>query len=73
VLAGPAEATEIGNLAVQAIALGELGSLDDAREVVRRSFAPDVYEPGERAGWDEAYARFTELVASAAALAAGRR
>jgi rhamnulokinase len=73
VLAGPAEATEIGNLAVQAIALGELGSLDDAREVVRRSFAPDVYEPGERAGWEEAYARFTELVASAAALAGGGR
>ena len=37
---GPAEATLVGNLLVQAIALGELGSLAEAREVVRRSFAP---------------------------------
>ena len=37
VLAGPAEATSIGNLLVQAIATGELGSLDELRDVVRRS------------------------------------
>jgi rhamnulokinase len=61
VLAGPEEATEIGNLAVQAIALGELASLAEAREVVRASFAPTVYEPGERGPWDEASARL-ELV-----------
>jgi rhamnulokinase len=62
VLAGPAEATEIGNLAVQAIALGELGSLGEAREVVRRSFAPTVHEPRGREAWDEAYGRFERLV-----------
>jgi rhamnulokinase len=72
VLAGPAEATQIGNLALQAMALGELGSLAEAREVVCRSFAPEVYEPGERAAWDEAYGRFTEVVAGAAP-AGGRR
>jgi len=58
VLAGPAEATLIGNAAVQAMALGELSSLDEVREVVRASFAPVAYEPLERARWDEAYARF---------------
>jgi len=73
VLAGPAEATEIGNLAVQAMALGELGSLEEAREVVRGSFAPEVYEPADRAAWGEAYGRFTELFAGAAVLAGGRR
>jgi rhamnulokinase len=61
VLAGPAEATEIGNLTVQAIALGELGSLAEAREVVRASFAPTVYEPREGYPWDEAYARLERL------------
>ena len=35
-LAGPEEATLLGNLLVQAIALGELGSVAEAREVVRR-------------------------------------
>lgn len=62
VFAGPAEATEIGNLAVQAIALGELASLEQAREVIRRSFAPTIYEPREREGWEAAYGRFAAIV-----------
>ncbi len=40
VIAGPEEATLVGNLLVQAMALGELASLGEAREVVRRSFVP---------------------------------
>jgi len=70
VLAGPAEATLIGNLLVQAIGLGELGSLAEAREVIRNSFAPAVYEPAERNAWDEAYGRFRELAPRAEALVA---
>jgi rhamnulokinase len=65
VLAGPADATEIGNLLVQTLALGELGSLDDAREVVRASFPPTVYEPADRAPWDDAYGRLGELAQAA--------
>jgi rhamnulokinase len=64
VLAGPEEATTIGNLLVQAIALGELSSLDEAREVVRASFSPSVHEP--TADWREARARFDELLAVSA-------
>jgi rhamnulokinase len=60
VLAGPEEATTIGNLLVQAIALGELASLDEGRELVRASFAPTVYEPS--GDWSEARARFDELL-----------
>ena len=44
-LAGPAEATSIGNLLVQAIATGELDSLDELRDVVRRSARVARYEP----------------------------
>jgi rhamnulokinase len=65
VLAGPVEATEIGNLLVQAIGLGALGSLAEAREVVRDSFPLTVYEPGDRGPWDQAFARFTQLAGGA--------
>jgi rhamnulokinase len=63
VVAGPAEATEIGNLLVQAIALGEVASLDEARSVVRASFEPTVYEPQESSAWREARERFEEIAA----------
>jgi rhamnulokinase len=64
VLAGPADATEIGNLLVQLLALRELGSLEQAREVVRASFPPTAYEPAGAAPWDEAYSRLEQLAQS---------
>ena len=63
VLTGPVEATAMGNSLMQAVALGHLGSLWDARAVVRDSSEVLTFEPGERAGWDEAYDRFLRLVA----------
>ena len=57
VVTGPIEATAIGNLMVQAIALGHIATLDDARAIVANSFELYAFEPGQRAGWDEAYAR----------------
>jgi rhamnulokinase len=71
VLAGPAEATLIGNLLVQAIALGELESVEQARAVVRASFVPDVYEPSLSPTWAEARTRFTELLGSRAGMEVG--
>jgi rhamnulokinase len=61
VRAGPVEATAIGNLAVQAIAAGELGSIAEARELVARSFPITVYDP--TGSWSEARARFAAIVA----------
>jgi rhamnulokinase len=61
VLAGPPEATAIGNLMVQAIALGHVGSLADLRRVVRRSFPVITYQPSEASTWQEAYERFQKL------------
>ena len=61
VYAGPEEATVVGNLLVQAMTLGELGSLGEARDVVRSSFEQTVYEPVLDAGWREARARFAAL------------
>ena len=45
VVAGPAEATSIGNICSQLIARGELSGISEARELVRRSCEPTVYEP----------------------------
>jgi rhamnulokinase len=59
--AGPAEATLVGNLIVQAMALGELASLDEAREIVRGSFTVDTYEPAATPEWREARERFAAL------------
>jgi rhamnulokinase len=68
VLAGPEEATLMGNVLVQAMALDELASLDEAREVVRASYAPAVYEPSGSAAWREARERFARLASLEVAL-----
>ena len=62
VAAGPVEATAIGNLLVQARALGYLHSLDEIRKIVRDSFPVVCYQPSENAGWDSAYMKFKEIV-----------
>jgi rhamnulokinase len=62
VLAGPVEATALGNLLMQMLGLGLLGSLADGREVVRRSVEVTTYEPRETARWDEQYRRFASLL-----------
>lgn len=62
VVAGPVEATAIGNLLVQMVARGELTSMDDARQVIRRSFPLVTYAPRETARWDDAYARFEAML-----------
>ena len=61
VIAGPIEATAIGNIAVQAIACGSIGSISEAREVVRRSFEVITYDPQNSTAWDEAYERFLRI------------
>ena len=60
VIAGPVEATAIGNLLVQAIAVGRIASLAEARALVEASFAPTLYEPLEAERWEAPLARFTE-------------
>jgi rhamnulokinase len=59
VVAGPVEATAIGNVLGQALALGFVADLAAARALVRRSFSPETFEPGDRSPWDEAYERFS--------------
>jgi rhamnulokinase len=69
VLAGPAEATAAGNVLLQALALGDLPSIEAAREVVRNSFPFRGFEPvrgSAGAGWEEASRKFAKLLESSA-------
>jgi len=59
VVAGPVEATAVGNLLAQALGLGELGSHAEGRALVGRSFPVETFEPGETGPWAEAWARST--------------
>ena len=62
VIAGPSEATAVGNILMQLTALGEIGGISEAREVVRRSFGVKTYLPSKGEGYgDEAFDRFRKL------------
>ena len=62
VVAGPIEGASIGNLLVQAKALGEIKDMDELREIVRISFDVEEYTPTDKSVWDDAYGRFIKLV-----------
>ncbi|HHV93994.1 MAG TPA: rhamnulokinase [Firmicutes bacterium] len=62
VVAGPIEATAAGNILMQAMALGEIKSLEEARQLIRRSFPVKVYEPQDKGPWDQVYPKFNALV-----------
>jgi rhamnulokinase len=61
VVAGPDEATAIGNLLVQAMGTGDVGDLAELRQVVRTSFQPETFEPGDSSQWQKAYQRYLQL------------
>jgi rhamnulokinase len=64
VLAGPVEATALGNLAMQMVATGAVASLSEARNLISTSFPARVFEPRNTDRWEEAYGRFLALSAN---------
>jgi rhamnulokinase len=68
VLAGPVEATAIGNVMLQAMALRLVDSLEQGRELVRRSIEVNTFEPRSMEIWEPAWERF-----SAAQMMAAKR
>jgi rhamnulokinase len=66
VLAGPVEATALGNVLVQARAAAELASLNEMRTVAAASARLATYEPRNEAAGDETYARFLQATRSTA-------
>ena len=57
VVAGPVESACVGNLLMQAVALGELKNVEEARAVVCASFATERYESRRTQQWEDAYNR----------------
>jgi len=62
VIAGPTEATALGNIVVQAIANGEIKDIGEARKIIADSFDTVIYEPSDREEWDRAYERFIRIL-----------
>jgi rhamnulokinase len=61
VLAGPVEATALGNVLVQALATGRLSSLAEGRALIRHSFPLETFEPRPNARWEQAYQTYLRL------------
>lgn len=63
VVAGPVEATSIGNIMGQAIANGDIKSVAEGREIVKKSFELERFEPdtSARSAWDAAYKKFMSI------------
>ncbi len=61
VIAGPVEATAAGNVLIQAIALGQVESLEALRKIVSDSFLLRAFKPLDTKNWKDAYDRFTQL------------
>ncbi|MBR5260834.1 MAG: rhamnulokinase, partial [Oscillospiraceae bacterium] len=62
VIAGPIEATVLGNAVNQLMASGDVADLADARRVISNSFDTIRYEPKDTALWDNAYQNFVKII-----------
>ena len=62
VITGPIEGAAIGNLLMQAKALGLVNTMDEVRQVVRNSENVNTYEPNHTAQWEAAYERMLNLL-----------
>ena len=60
VLAGPAEATALGNVGVQILATGGASSLKETRDIIDRSFPTEVFDPADTDKWDREAERFRQ-------------
>ena len=64
VLAGPAEATALGNIGIQILATGGASSLHEVRTIIDRSFPTELFEPLETDKWDRHAERFEQYCGS---------
>jgi rhamnulokinase len=62
VVAGPVEATALGNIAMQLVATGAVSSLADARTIIERSFPAERFAPAAPERWDAPFKRFVDYV-----------
>ena len=62
VITGPVEATAIGNIIAQAIAMGDIADWQEGKDVIRNSFDIQTFQPGDQSEWNKAYVKFKENI-----------
>lgn len=62
VIAGPAEATALGNIMLQLIALGEINNVEEGRQLIRNSEKTMQYNPASDKDWGSAYERYVKIL-----------
>lgn len=60
-ITGPVEGAALGNILAQAMALGDIKSIDDLRDVVRESVDMETYTPNHTLGWEAAYRKLCDF------------
>ncbi len=66
VVAGPSEATALGNIVMQMVGRGAVESIAEGREIVSRSFPPTTFLPQPHANWDAVYDDFSHYCRNSA-------
>ena len=62
VVAGPIEATALGNIMLQLIALGEIETIEQGRKIIAETEKVKVFEEAHTPDWDEAFERFCKII-----------
>ncbi len=62
VIAGPVEATALGNIVLQLIALGAIESIDEGRKIIAETEKVKNFSQAHTPDWDEAYERFCKII-----------
>lgn len=62
VIAGPTEATAIGNIMLQLIALGDIKDIDTAREIIRKTEKVKTYKPANHEQWQKGYEKYCNIL-----------
>lgn len=62
VIAGPSEATAIGNVMIQAMAAGEAEDINGMRQLIHNSIPLKTYQPQNSENWDTAYIHFKHII-----------
>jgi rhamnulokinase len=66
VIAGPSEATALGNIMMQMVGRGAVDSIAEGREIVSRSFPPTTFLPQPKHSWDAIYDDFSHYCRNSA-------